>query len=726
MLRQILKLCNNVVFQHEDNSMLFGDEESRIIPYDIHKHHDKPVIFFDTCIHSFDTFLKHHECKHLILTNIFNTKALLNKKFVKHSKKIIWYCTNDEICTYVKLHYNINVKLIQCADKSHHHIVSTTINKNVLYHNYSITFIMTVRNTPLEYLRLAVNSLINQTNNNWQCIIINDGSTDVAYKHGINLNMLCINTHIKHFKIINLAEWHGLIKCHKIGLMHTVTDIVGILDSDDALESCAVEDVLNVYNHTENKNIFVYTNFTYCDKNLVKQFGGYASNVKTCLLSDRCGNHMRTFKVANYFMTNGYDDDLLFGAEDQDILFKIEQYAQPIFLNKQLYNYRVNNNSISSLKKLSLHSYYVSILKNVMARYGNIDTELRIYHKKTKLGMMHYNDSRIYPNSGDTYETIHGVHHRFEIWTNNIYLCNITYDNNRHILDTLLKSSDDVITRQVDIMWSTCHNEFILCNNKLNLQMFCKKHPNIYFDCIYVINLKKDVEKLKRMKQILGKYDIHFVSFDAVYGMNYLSEYNKHNYSAKLKSVGAYGYTLTMLKIFKDAVEKQYKKILVFDDDVILCNDFLNKFDECIRCIPYDWKVLFLGLSGPWSNPIVNDDLKTFSFDKKYITDLFNCDGSYAVGYDLTILNELSEEIKTIKHPFDTQMIEYLNNNPHIQKYAFYPYLVIADTFSSDISVRDENIENNFAMYQLTFRQNLGNFEIDTMLHKQYDKLKRF
>ena len=45
-----------------------------------------------------------------------------------------------------------------------------------------------------------------------------------------------------------MDKWHGLIKCHKIGIMHASNQIIGILDSDDKLEPNAIEEVLNIYN----------------------------------------------------------------------------------------------------------------------------------------------------------------------------------------------------------------------------------------------------------------------------------------------------------------------------------------------------------------------------------------------------------------------------------------------------------------------------------------------
>jgi glycosyltransferase involved in cell wall biosynthesis len=586
---------------------------------------------------------------------------------------------------------------------------------NTQYNDYSMTVVTLVRNNK-HYLKESMGSLLNQTSSNWNCIIINDGSDEpVLYSDFLSKESIM---HEKHFKIINLPEWNGLVKCHKLALMHSTNEIIGILDADDMLEEFAIEKVLNIYNSTKKDNIFVYTNFYICDENMNKISLGYGSNIKTCLLNDRCGNHFRTFKSRYYYLTSGFDDDLQFGGEDQDILFKMETVSQPIFLNDPLYLYRVptnNSNTITSLKTITKYSLFISIFKNVYDRYNNLTFVLTLYPNKSKLKCRYKNIKNI----GNTFTECYA-----EICSNNIYILDASYviGIDKYVGEWMTYKKSKF---NVNLTWDYKQKtfKFVDDNTLIDIKSFCKIHPSVYFNHVYILNLVQDIDKKNRIEKLFGDIGVTVEFVEAVYGKSepYLSEF-KNKYSASLRSPGAYGYSLTMIKIFNDAIEKRYKKILVCDDDIIFHKDFLNKFDEGIRKIPFDWKVLFFGLSGPWSGVNVNNDIKAFHFNKSFITGLENCDGSYCVGYDVNILSTLIDVTSQFDAPFDTAIIKYFTSNNISNIYAFYPYLVLADTTSSQIQFREKNTLSNFNSNQFRFKQNMYNFSLDTMINKNYDK----
>lgn len=557
--------------------------------------------------------------------------------------------------------------------------------------NHSISLVILVRNNK-EYLKESVGSLVSQTNQNWECIIINDGSMyDIEYDD-------CLEKTDMHFmnkiKIINFKKWKGIIKCHRIGVMQSKFDIIGILDCDDKLSIDAVDSVLSIYNDSEQDNIFVYSNFYYCDDkfNIIKN--GYAKECSTSLLNERCGNALRTYKKKYYYLTEGFDDDLIFGAEDQDILWKIDRICSSVYLNKCIYYYRQNIYSLSSLSRASRYSYFLAILKNIQKIYNNLNFYI-----------VRHNDKNIslYSNAIHIINFDIGEYPEYK----NIYL-------NKKIF--------------VGVAWDYAKNKLVISNGcgEFNLERFKKIHINSYFNNIYIINMKKDLSRKERIKNIFAKYDISCEFIEAVCGKDdpYNSDYI-NNYKDKLKSPGTYGYCLSMIKIFEDAITKKYNKILVCDDDIILHNDFINKFDEYIKSVPYSWKVLFMGISGPWSfNP--NTFIYNYFYDDKYVTNLIGCDGSFCVGYDVTILQTLIDVIKQFNMPCDTAIIKYLNQNTNIEKYAFYPQLVIADTTkeSDIINYQEESdILNNYMRNHYRFMVNLQEFDLNSMEKNNYEEL---
>lgn len=648
-------------------------------------------------------------------------KKDIDKILIRYNDKTITKEDND-------LYFNLDtdvvtINIIGCKDNPRIYLYNFFVNK--LPKNYKISVITLVRNTH-ELLKSAIKSLISQSNPNWENIIINDGSKEKVLIEDI-IESDKISRFKDRIKIINLDSWKGLIKCHKIGIMHARNEIIGILDSDDTLEPDAVDSILNVYNQNDD-NIFLYSNFNICGPNMELLGKGWASSVgDTTLLNKRRGNHFRTFPRKYYYLTSGYDNDLVYGAEDQDILFKIEKYCKPIYLDKYLYNYRTNQltGSISSMKKASRYSLNLSILKNIYDRYGDIDFYIEIYSdlsdeekSKTKKYLdrvekyvkpYHYNGNNFY----------------VELKSNDITISTLLGEQTHKYIDEYLKNLQNVY--KVDVKWDYINSCFQLVDNlKFDLEKFRLIHPNTYFDNIYIINLKKDVEKKERIRSIFSKYNIKCEFFEAVYGKEVpdLEKYHKEN--TTLKSPGQYGYSLSMIKIFEDAIQKKYKKILVCDDDIILKKNFLYEFDVNIKSIPYDWKVLFMGLSGPWS---FHEKIFLYNHDLNlnYTTNLIGCDGSFCVGYDSLIFKDIIRITKEFMYPYDTQLIEYLNSNLQIDKYAFYPHLVIADTVkkSEIVNYQEEmslwkNIERN----HLKFMINLNEYELETMHENQYKELE--
>jgi len=381
--------------------------------------------------------------------------------------------------------------------------------------------------------------------------------------------------------------------------------------------------------------------------------------------------------------------------------------------------------SISSLKKASRYSLNLSILKNIYDRYGNINFYIEIYsdvneeeETKTKK-YLNWIEKYVCPYTYD------GKNFYVELKSNGITISTLSGENTHKYIDEYLKNFNSVYT--VDVKWNYSKSNFELVDNiKFDLEKFRLIHPNTYFDKIYVINLKKDIERKDRIEKIFGKYNISCEFFEAVYGkeLSNLDEYKRPD--TTLKTPGQYGYILSMIKILTDAKKNNYKKILVCDDDIILRKNFLIEFDSNIKSIPYDWKLLFLGLSGPWAF-----DEKIFlhnhNYDINYTSNLTCCDGSFCVGYDSNIYDKIIEISESYLYPFDTQLIKYLNENTNIDRYAFYPHLVIADTLKESQILNyseEKSIIKNFERNYLKFMINLDEYELDTMDNNGYKELQ--
>jgi glycosyltransferase involved in cell wall biosynthesis len=238
---------------------------------------------------------------------------------------------------------------------------------------------------------------------------------------------------------------------------------------------------------------------------------------------------------------------------------------------------------------------------------------------------------------------------------------------------------------------------------------------NVIFDKIFVINLKKDIYKKNNIIDKFINLNINFSFFDAVNGYEtteIIKAYNdyknkpfdwigSHKYERDrqkkmIPSLGAYGYLQTWINILNFAKEKCYKKILVFDDDIIFDNDFeikLNKFFTNIEC----FKIVSLGVSQHiWKNIVINDN---------YYHPIEFTDGSFAIGIDETIYDELLQDCLKYNISFDSGPVRNIYIKYKNLCYISYPNLVIADLSSSDISN-----SRNMIKYSNKFKWYLENF----------------
>jgi hypothetical protein len=92
----------------------------------------------------------------------------------------------------------------------------------------------------------------------------------------------------------------------------------------------------------------VYTNFTYCNKDLVPFKKGFCARLpegRTALELD-CVSAFRTFRKTAFLRTAGFDETLV-SAIDKDLVYKLEEVTKPFFVDRELYFYRMHQGSLS-------------------------------------------------------------------------------------------------------------------------------------------------------------------------------------------------------------------------------------------------------------------------------------------------------------------------------------------------------------------------------------------
>ena len=207
---------------------------------------------------------------------------------------------------------------------------------------------------------------------------------------------------------------------------------------------------------------------------------------------------------------------------------------------------------------------------------------------------------------------------------------------------------------------------------------------NDYFDKIYCLNLDRRKDKWVSVKKRFNELQINVERFSAIDG-NTLTEEELIKYD----KINKYeiGCTLSHYQIIKNAKENNYKRILIFEDDVLFIDDFHLLFRDKISKLE-NWKLFYLGGSQwQWG-------------DIEFINGFYytnHTDGTFAYAVDESIYDEILSTIRINDKPIDFKLWD-IQKKFDKQCYTSFPNLVISDVSSSDIRESREIIAHGERM----------------------------
>lgn len=227
-----------------------------------------------------------------------------------------------------------------------------------------ISIIVPVYNVEL-YIRECLDSLISQTYENIEIIIIDDGSTDLSYD-------ICKEYNDKRIKLIQQKN-KGVSMSRNLGLKESTGEYVMFVDSDDFLEIDACSKLVEIL---EKNNLdvlmFNYNNYIenkkYENKNVCESFICDNKYIKNKLIYTILNPKLIPYKTENNkfygmsFIWNKifkrkilFDNHILFEQKNKKAYFEDGVFCLDVFNNSNsicftktpLYNYRQINTSAS-------------------------------------------------------------------------------------------------------------------------------------------------------------------------------------------------------------------------------------------------------------------------------------------------------------------------------------------------------------------------------------------
>jgi GR25 family glycosyltransferase involved in LPS biosynthesis len=229
-----------------------------------------------------------------------------------------------------------------------------------------------------------------------------------------------------------------------------------------------------------------------------------------------------------------------------------------------------------------------------------------------------------------------------------------------------------------------------------------------YFDKIYIINLKKNIERKKKCLINLKNNNISnfeiVEAIDTITNENYDISYNniitkftrdfiKNNFSK-----GAFGCLLSHINCVIDAKKNNYKQILILEDDFILINNFEYELNELFANIDNNWDFIYLGKK----QGVLNEAQKINDFVYKPNNKTW---GTHSILIKNTLFDEIINFSKNIQGPIDIMLMKlYPNYNFYcVKKDLFITYEETSDVQSKTKIMYEKSLKLwnwDYSLYQ--------------------------
>ncbi len=186
----------------------------------------------------------------------------------------------------------------------------------------------------------AIESVLHQSYENWELIIVDDGSDDECLE-------VCQRYKDPRIVTANHNKNLGVGAAFKTAASISSGEIIGLLGSDDALEKNALE--IMAEQHKRNPRFSLITSSQLpCNERLEPT--GEAPNFRATtyrpLIFGIDNGNFVSFKREAYFLTEGFEPRFR-SAVDHDLFLKLEEVGNIGFLDQCLYRYRQHKKSVS-------------------------------------------------------------------------------------------------------------------------------------------------------------------------------------------------------------------------------------------------------------------------------------------------------------------------------------------------------------------------------------------
>lgn len=262
---------------------------------------------------------------------------------------------------------------------------------------YKVSIIVPMFNSE-KFITRCVESLINQTYENIEIIVIDDGSID----NSVNKLSKYKDERLKVYK----KENEGVSLARNYGIKKSTGDYLLFVDSDDYIENIMVGELINRLN---DKSTFVLCNNNEIFKNRIDKrilFSGKEGNINKEIVLREIANGNAGLVCSKLISSNivkdnniTFDESLKVGEDQIFFLEVAEKTDKFLYINKELYHYDRRNDESATIKyQENLHKNFICLKSKVEDFFvrnnlsSNYDKELLFYKQISFLWVVFNNE----------------------------------------------------------------------------------------------------------------------------------------------------------------------------------------------------------------------------------------------------------------------------------------------------------------------------------------------
>lgn len=213
---------------------------------------------------------------------------------------------------------------------------------------------------------------------------------------------------------------------------------------------------------------------------------------------------------------------------------------------------------------------------------------------------------------------------------------------------------------------------------------------NNKFDKIFIINLDHRTDRWEQCVEQLKKYKItNYERFSAIkpnlndYPKEYYNRYNCPKRDPHYK-IGALGCKLSHYEIIKLSKERNYKNIVILEDDFLIKENIEDIFEKSFQELDFEWHMLYLGGNHITKPQKIENKIYLHKCIETYTTHAY-CMNYKLFDICLKMMNKSGSEIDVF----------YSKLQNKFKIYCIYPSIIVQKESYSDILTTNTNYEIN-------------------------------